>query len=74
MLHALRADQPVGNALDIAALPLNHKHFEAIMRIEMHMERGDDLMEGLVLHVGKGMFEFSRVVIIDDRDRTHRFL
>lgn len=44
------------------------------MSIKMDVERGYDLAEGLVLHVRERVIEFARVVIVDERYRSHSFV
>jgi hypothetical protein len=74
VLDAPRTDQTVGDPFDIVALPFYDKNFKAIMGIEMNMESGNDLVKGLMLHVGQSMFQFPGVVIVHDGDGPYGLL
>ena len=49
MLHTFRGDQPIRHALDLRGRALHHDHFKTFVMIEVHVQRGQDLVMKLVL-------------------------
>ncbi len=74
MLHAPRADEAVRNLFDLAASAFYDQHFEAVVRIEMDMKRGNNLMERAVLHVIKSVVKLPRMMIVNERDGADGFM
>jgi len=73
-LHAARGDEAIGQTLEGAGLPARHEHFKAVMVIEMHVERGDDVDILPVLRRGEPSGQESGVVIVDEGDRGNSLL
>ena len=71
-LDALGADQAIRKFPDLSGLAAQEDHLQATMRVEMHMSRGDDMCELAVLEFGEPLRGPSRVVIVDQRDDSHR--
>ena len=66
VLDALGTDQPVGYHADIPALALDHQDLEAVMRIEVDMQSGDDGFIRLVLQLGQRVGQLVHLVVVDD--------
>ena len=72
VLHALGSDQAVRKRLQRGSAPAHHQHLEAIVVIEMDVQRGDDGVEMIVLQFREGLLHMRFVVIIHQRDRAGR--
>src|SRR5579859_1385430 len=67
VLHALRADQRIGDLLHRPRLTLYYQHFEAVIVIEVHMQGGKNVRVMVVLQVRELLIQHADVVIIDQR-------
>ena len=59
-LHALGADQVVGQVTDVPGRTAEQNHFEAPFLIEMNVGRRDDSIEVVVLEIGQPAVRFGR--------------
>ena len=71
VLHSLGADERVGNLLHGRGFAAHHQHFQAIVVIQVDVQRGKDRAVKVVLHVGEFLVEHADVVVVDERDRAH---
>ena len=82
MLDALRTDQSIGQRLQIGRLSGGDHDFEAIIVVQVDMQRGQDGVMVLVLQFRQLVLQQARMVIVNQRDgsdnlgvrRFHRFL
>ena len=72
MLDALGADELACEPADLIGAPPQHHDFETMMRIEVYVQGGDDLLVMRVLVLGELVGEIRGVVIVHERDRSHR--
>src|SRR5271166_1009344 len=70
VLDAFGADQGVSQLFHRAGLAFNYQHLEAIVVVEMNVQRGEDVVEVRVLQSGELFAEQPDVVIVDQRDRA----
>jgi hypothetical protein len=68
VLYAFSADQLIGNSFDQWRLAPNDEHFEAIVVIQVDVQRRDDRFVMVVLEVGQGLLQSVFVMVIDQRD------
>ena len=53
VLYTLGGDQRVGDLLHRSRLTAHHQHLQAIVMIQMHVQRGEDGPVSFVLHVNQ---------------------
>ncbi len=70
MLHALGRDQALGHLLHLARLAAHHEHLETVIVVKVHVQRGEDLVEMMVLEVRQFLVEKPDVVVVNERDRA----
>ena len=68
MLHAFAGDEFVGDLLEADAGGLGEDDFEAVVVLEMHMLRGNDLLQMTVLDLHQPGLQAGFGVVVDDRD------
>ena len=68
MLDALRADERVGDLAHRGGLAANHQNFEAVVVVEVHVQRGKNHVMEIVLDVGELFVQIPYVVVIDQGD------
>jgi len=73
VFHPFCPDEPVCHPLDLLRPPPHNEDFEAVVPIQVDVHAGDDGVVGMVLQVGEGVGQFSRIMRIDDRDGPDRF-
>jgi hypothetical protein len=66
-----RAHQPIGGGLDLVGAPAHHDHLEAVVVIEVHVQRRAHLVAEVVLDVVQLLGQLAHVVVVDQRDRRH---
>ena len=71
MLDALGADQRIGDLAHRRRLTANDQNFEAMVVIEMNVQRGKNDVMKIVLNVGELFVQISHVVVIDQRNRAN---
>ena len=69
MLHATRREEPIGDALQLVGAPAEHDDLEAVIVIEMHVERRANAVAEVVLDVVELLAEVAHVMIVDERQR-----
>jgi hypothetical protein len=74
VLDSLDADQFVGDPAHVAHLAANDEYFQAVVGVEMDVQRGDDLVVVGVLLLGKLVGEVADVVVVDERHRADSLL
>ena len=67
-MNALRADQQIGQSLNVFRLPADDQHLQACVVIEVGMCGCDHQVMVFVLQVGQLVRQESRVVIVDKCD------
>ena len=73
MLHPFGGDEFVGDLLDASGMAAHNQHLEAVVVVQVHMNRGDDQLRVVVLDVGQGGLDMLFVVVIDQRDGAGDF-
>src|SRR5467141_3842227 len=63
VLHALCTDELVRQCLNVARLSAQHHDFEAVVMVEMGVDRGDDYFMMLVLDVCQLLRQQARVMV-----------
>jgi len=53
MLHALGADEPIGQLLHLSRFAAKDNHFQATLMVEMCVQRGNDDLVIVVLEIGQ---------------------
>ena len=71
MLHPFRADKPIRQLLDISRLPAEYHYFEAILMIEMGVQRRNDDVVAFVLEIRKLFRQQTSVMIVNQGDGAH---
>ncbi len=65
MLDAVRGDQFIGDFLYSCGLASHSQDFQAIVVVQMDMERGKDYIMMIVLDVGEGRLHMLAVMIVN---------
>jgi len=73
MLHPFGGDEFVGDLLDSSSMAAHDQHLEAVVVVQVHMNRGDNQLRVVVLDVGQGGLDMLLVVVIDERDGAGDF-
>ena len=68
MLDAFGADQSIGDFLDHADPSLDHEHLQAVVVIQMDVQRGEHVVEMGVLEVRQFFVEEADVMVVDQGD------
>jgi cobalt/nickel transport system permease protein len=68
MLHTFRADEDVGYLSHIAGLASHHQNFQAVVMIQMDVERGKNRAMKIVLDVGELVAQHPDVMVVHQRD------
>src|ERR1035441_5931829 len=71
VFDAFRADQHVGHLPHHGALASHHQNFQAVIVIQVNVERGEDGVMEIVLDAGEFLAQQAHVVIIDQGDGAH---
>jgi hypothetical protein len=69
VLDARRGDEPIREVLQGSGSPPDHQDLQAVVVIEVYVERRDDLREVTVLRRGEPARKEAGVVIVHERDR-----
>ena len=70
MLDALGRNQGVGHLVHHRSLALEHQHFEAMVMVEMNMQRGEHVVITLMLHFREALGKHADVMIVNQRHRA----
>jgi len=73
VFHALGGNQCVGDSFDAVGPAADGEDFEAIMVIEMDVQRGDDEFAVVVLDVGEQLHQVRFVMVEHEGDRAGNF-
>jgi len=68
--HALGGDQRVGHFLDRRCFALEDQNFEAIVMIQVDVQRREDEMKVVVLHGREPVRQKPHVMIVNQRERA----
>lgn len=68
MLDAFGGDQLVGQLFDVGGGAADGEEFEAVVVVEMAVERGDDDLPVFVLEIGEEVLEVMPVMVVNKRD------
>ena len=75
MFDALDADKFVGNFFDVSGKASYHQNFKAIMRVQMHVQSGDNLVMVYVLMFCQLIRKIAHMMIVHQRhSANHLFL
>jgi len=74
MLHTLDAHESIGHFSDFRPLPLCHQYFKTVVMVEMHVHPRHDMALEIVLNVGQFSGEIADMMVVNERDRSDRFL
>ncbi len=64
MFHALGGDESVGEQADAMRFAAHHQNFEAIIMVEMNVERRNDQLGVVVLHIGEQRLQ-TRLMMVE---------
>ena len=70
MLDSLGADQSVSDFLYHAGFASDHENFQAIVVVQVNVQRGQDVVEMGVLKPGEFLVQEPNVVVVYQRDGT----
>jgi len=73
MANSLRADEFVGQLLNVARLAAQDDYLKASIVIEMGMERRDNHFVMLMLKIGEFFREKTGVMVVDQRHGSHHW-
>ena len=73
MLYAFRADESVSDSLDFRNPTAHDEHFQAVVVVEVNMQRGDDGIAMVVLKVRERLLHVMGVMVVNQRHRARRF-
>src|SRR5262249_353194 len=68
ILNAFDADQVIGKLANSAKGSANYQHLKAAMRVEMHVQRGCNQVQRLVLKLGQPGGQIWHIVIVYQRN------
>ena len=68
MFHPFRADQLIGQPLNLSGSVAHHNHLKAVMGVEMDVQCGNDCIMMRVLVLGELVLEVASMVIVDQGD------
>src|SRR5207302_9284164 len=68
MFDAFRANQRVGDFTHGAGLAAHHQDLQAVVMIQMHVQRGENRAMVIVLHIGQLLIEQTDMVIVNQGD------
>jgi hypothetical protein len=74
VLHALGSNEFIRDAFDDGGLAPNGEYFQAVVVVQMDVERGDDDFVVVVLDVGEGGLDVLFVVVVKECDGAGNFL
>lgn len=72
VLDAFGRDDALGCAPEHARRSAHDDHLEAVVVIEVHVQRGDHLLAEVVLHLRERLGELADVMIVHQRERAAR--
>jgi len=70
-LDPLAADQVVGQHSHLAYRAAEQDDFQTAIRVEMHVCRGDDLIQVAMLQFGQALGDPAGMMIVDERHDAH---
>jgi len=74
VLDPFGADQFIGQPFDVPGLALDHHHFEAMVIVEVDVQRRNDGAVVMVLAFGEFVGEVAGVMIVNQGDGADDFL
>lgn len=73
LMDALEAAQLIGELRQIADRPAKHHHLQALVMVQVDMERGNHLLGMVVLELHQSIGQMTMVVVVDQCEGSDRF-
>jgi hypothetical protein len=74
MLDAFHADESIRHLLDLGPFAFHDQDFQAVIMVEMHVHARQHEFMKSVLKIDEFLRERRHVMIVNERDRSHRLL